>query len=58
MFQRRFELEEEAKKPAPRIAGFTLIELAALILTCALLGCLVVAPALARSGDGGKRAIC
>jgi len=37
--------------------GFTLIELAFVILTCALLGCLVV-PALARSGDGGKRAVC
>jgi len=45
------------EKPSPQIAGFTLIELAVVILTCALLGCLV-APALARSGDGGKRAVC
>ena len=38
-------------------SGFTLIELAVVILTCALLGCMV-ACALARSGDGGKRAVC
>ena len=42
---------------APRTAGFTLIELLFVILTCALLGCLI-APALAKSGDGGKRAVC
>jgi type II secretory pathway pseudopilin PulG len=50
-------LGEGPGKPSPRNAGFTLIELAFVILTCALLGCLV-APALARSGDGGKRAVC
>ncbi len=48
---------EEPEKPALRDAGFTLIELAVVILTCALLGCMV-ACALARSGDGGKRAVC
>jgi type II secretory pathway pseudopilin PulG len=48
---------EEPEKPSLRDAGFTLIELVFVILTCALLGCLVV-PALARSGDGGKRAVC
>jgi type II secretory pathway pseudopilin PulG len=50
-------LGEGPENPSPRTAGFTLIELAFVILTCALLGCLV-APALARSGDGGKRAVC
>lgn len=47
----------EGEKPALRDAGFTVIELVVIILTCALLGCLV-APALARSGNGGKRAVC
>jgi type II secretory pathway pseudopilin PulG len=52
--QRLWEGPEQA---ARRTAGFTLIELAVVILTCALLGCWI-APALARSGDGGKRAVC
>ncbi|MGO8930935.1 MAG: type II secretion system protein [Limisphaerales bacterium] len=51
------ERAQQSAKPAPRNAGFTLIELMVVILTCAMLGCLVV-PALARSGDGGKRAVC
>ena len=58
MCQRRFKLTQGPEISAPLNAGFTLIELAVVILTCALLGCLVVAPALARSGDGGKRAVC
>jgi type II secretory pathway pseudopilin PulG len=40
-----------------RAKGFTLTELVFVVLTCALLGCLVV-PALATSRDGGKRAVC
>jgi type II secretory pathway pseudopilin PulG len=48
---------EEPEKPSLRDAGFTLIELVFVILTCALLVCLV-APAWARSGDGSKRAVC
>jgi type II secretory pathway pseudopilin PulG len=50
-------VEEEPEKPARRNAGFTLIELVFVILSCALL-VLLVAPAMARSGDGGKRAVC
>jgi hypothetical protein len=46
-----------SEQSAPRNGGFTLIDLAVVILTCALLGCLI-APALARSGAGGKRAVC
>ena len=50
--QRIWEGPDQA---ARRTAGFTLIELAVVLLTCALLGCLI-APALAGAGDGGKRA--
>jgi len=51
------ERAQQSAKPATQNTGFTLIELMVVILTCAMLGCLVV-PALARSGDGGKRAVC
>jgi len=51
------ERAQQSAKPATQNTGFALIELMVVILTCAMLGCLVV-PALARSGDGGKRAVC
>ncbi|MCX6928751.1 MAG: type II secretion system protein [Verrucomicrobia bacterium] len=51
------EFGERSDKPSSPTSGFTLIELTVVILTCALLGSLVL-PALARSGDGGKRTVC